>query len=56
MGGLTEENVEPETLDHIQRVDCYGCARRGDRWFLCDYHQGYDDAMAESADSPRPPF
>src|SRR5690606_10078328 len=44
MGGLTEENVEPETLDHIRRVDCYACARRGDRWFLCDYHQGYDDA------------
>lgn len=29
----------------------FQCGARG-----CDYHQGYDDAMAESADSPRPPF
>lgn len=25
--------------------DACGCEHRGDRWFLCSYHEGYDDGV-----------
>lgn len=33
---LTLENILP---------DACGCEHRGDRWFLCTYHEGYDDGV-----------
>ena len=38
------------TLENILYVadyspDACGCEHRGDRWFLCTYHEGYDDGV-----------
>ena len=45
-------DLHPRTLAsiHLQGVDdggnirC-GCCHRGDRWWLCAYHDGYEDAL-----------
>ena len=38
------------TLENILGVadyspDACGCEHRGDRWFMCTYHEGYDDGV-----------
>ena len=38
------------TLENILYVadyspDACGCEHRGDRWFMCTYHEGYDDGV-----------
>jgi hypothetical protein len=38
------------TLENIRCVadysdDACGCEHRGDRWFMCAYHEGYDDGV-----------
>ena len=50
----------PDTLDSRTVVDIYernggsGCDRRGGRWSICDYHEGYDAALEEH-DPPEEP-
>lgn len=41
------------TLENILYVadyspDACGCEHRGDRWFMCTYHEGYDDGVREA--------
>ena len=44
---------EPETLRHIKQqprqgsttLHQCGCERIGNQWRLCQFHQGYDDAI-----------
>jgi len=40
---LTVENIL-YVADYSPNAAC-GCEHRGDRWFLCSYHDGYDDGV-----------
>lgn len=54
-------NWNPETIEHIETqpdsdfgVRACGCEPRRARWWLCQYHQGYDegiDLMRERLDT-----
>lgn len=53
--GQASMNPEPETLASIKSQGTYGdgtyqcgCEQRGPRkrWWLCQYHEGFDDAIA----------
>lgn len=51
MGGTRD--IQPETMDDIEYIaenssDGCGCEHRGELWFLCQYHEGYDAAFAET--------
>lgn len=43
-------DLEPETRENIeymrQQMPTCACHPRGDRWHICDYHEGYDDGVA----------
>lgn len=42
--------LDPRTMADIRNRqgehDC-GCHERGPRWFICDYHEGFDAAIEE---------
>lgn len=43
-----------KSIEHIASRTDHGawcCERKGDRWWLCDYHQGFDDGV-EAAVTP----
>ena len=44
---LTVENIL-YVADHS--LDACGCEHRGGRWFLCSYHEGYDDGVVTMLD------
>lgn len=48
--GMAWAALEPETRQHIQQLVATGhpcgCHDRGARWFICDYHEGYDEGVA----------
>ena len=46
MSYLTYGRPEPETLDSIEISGDCGCHQRPrGAFFLCNYHEGYDDAI-----------
>lgn len=49
-------DIEPETLADIMRLAEFShepcsCEHRGGRWFLCQYHDGYDAAISAVKES-----
>ena len=43
--------IHERTKDLIQlNAGRCGCERRGERWYLCQYHDGYNDGINETGE------
>lgn len=50
MAGYSDDQLERETIVDIRWRTRQGhpcsCENRDDKWYLCTYHEGYDDALS----------
>ena len=44
--------LDPRTMRDIRmKENGCGCHERGPKWFVCDYHEGFDAALEQHGES-----